>query len=333
MDVLPTIVDVLGLKPGWSLDGRSLLASPDGARTTLDFLDKDREDRLTVTPAALAGRTASLRRKLAWFGRPQRPWDLVALGPDADLVGTPVSRLDVMAGRPAAKLAHRLRALAVDTAGTFIPAEFSGTCHVDPADPDAPLALAVDGVVAGVGRPLRPGSGAEAWPWRILIDPARLRAGANAVALFRIAGEGAGRHLVRLGTWGASLLGVGLGARPLDTVPERGFHQAEDWSGTPFRWTDGHAELRVPLGPQEQPRHLTCRLVATGPRGTRLRLLVDSAVVADRDLPPGSWTGGVDLPATGRRDSLILEIDSGVFTPGGGDGRVLGVGLAGIVLE
>ncbi|MBE0567862.1 MAG: sulfatase-like hydrolase/transferase, partial [Krumholzibacteria bacterium] len=333
-DILPTIVDVLGAEPGWDFDGRSLRDDSAPDRQVLDFLDQDAREHRRVPVADLARREQSLQAKHAAFGDPQEPWDLLRRGPAGDLVGVPLTGLDVRPGPRRATLNQRQEVLQVDTTGVYLPAELSGTCRVGDRVPGPLLAVAVEGVVAGVGRPRRPEPSGPDRRWRLLVDPGRFRQGANTVELLQVNGEGPSRHLVSLGRWSRSVLGQELGGRALVHVPESGFHAPETWHGTPFRWTDGRATLQVPLEPGERPRRLTCRLVSTGPAGTELTIRVGGTTIVNESLVKGPWQATIRLPdLPPHHGALDLEITSGVFDAGPDDGRTLGVGLAGIVLN
>ena len=333
-DILPTITDLLGLAPGWQFDGVSLADEAAADREVVDFLDPDTRDHMRLPVAALGARTAALAEKAALFGPIASPWDLLHIGPAADLVGVPVERLHVVKGPPQASLLDAAKVLAVDTTAMFIPAELNGTCEVGPDVPGPLLAVAVEGVVAGVGRPRLPVVGQVERPWRILIEPWHFRQGVNIVELYRVDGAGSDRRLVRLGRWGRSWLGVNLAARSRSGIQESGLHKSESWEGTPFRWTTGHARQQIPLCGDERPQALECSLVSTGPHGTHLTIRVDGATLMDQELPPGPWAGTLPLPEPpADPDRVTVEIQSGVFRPAGDDDRQLGVAVERIVLQ
>ena len=331
---MPTIVDQLGLSPGWKFDGVSLVDDAVPDRAIVDFLDPDHREHLRLPVAGLAVRSDALAEKSALFGPVSSPWDLLRTGPAADLISVPVERLRVVRGPTRATLLDDARVLAVDTTALFIPAELNGTCEVGADVPGPLLAVAVEGIVAGVGRPRLPVEGQAGRSWRILTEPWLYRQGANLVELFLVEGTGDERRLIRLGRWGKSWLGENLAARPRDGIRESGLHRPERWDGTPFRWTDGHARQQVPLAGDERPRTLDCSLVATGPQGTHLTIRVDGATLLAEDLAPGPWAATIPLPdPPADPDLLTIEIQSGVFRPEGPDGRPLGVAIERIVLH
>ncbi len=334
LDILPTIADQLDLSPGWKFDGVSLVDDAIPDREVVDFLDQDSREHLRLPVSGLAVRSAALAEKSALFGSVSSPWDLLRIGPAADLIDVPVERLRVVRGPTRATLLDDARILAVDTNTLFIPAELNGTCLVGSDLPGPLLAVAVEGVVAGVGRPRLPVEGQDERDWRILTEPWRYRQGANLVELFLVEGTGDERRLLRLGRWGKSWLGTNLAARPQDGIRESGLHRPERWEGTPFRWTNGQARLRIPLSGDERPRALDCSLVSTGPQGTHLTIRVDGATLFAGDLAPGPWAATIPLPdQPADPDLLTLEIQSGVFRPDGQDARPLGVAIERIVLQ
>jgi hypothetical protein len=85
-DVLPTLVDVLGVESDWEFEGHSLL---DGSEPTVEPLIDDR---------TIFGALESASLHAGWFPRGEDWLGLVAVGDNADLVGLPVT--DLAQGAP-----------------------------------------------------------------------------------------------------------------------------------------------------------------------------------------------------------------------------------------
>ena len=137
-DVLPSLVDLLGIDVGWEFDGHSLF---DGSRPHHDPLI----DQQTVFPLVSAA-----AQDAEWFPRGDDWTGLVAVGDNADLVGRPTSDLTV--GGPSDY------SVEFDDADTFgdlptddgqVPYLLVGTLRGATARPEE-LVVAVNGTVAGV---------------------------------------------------------------------------------------------------------------------------------------------------------------------------------------
>jgi len=103
-----------------------------------------------------------------------------------------------------------------------------------------------------------------------------------------------------------------LGAEIVWGVDESGFHDQE-WSGSRrVRWTNGAAKLVVPVDKQRPPKALKVDLDASGPKGTRLRVMVNGRTLLDERIPAGSWAKSfslADVPL-GERAAIELHSDS-----------------------
>jgi len=166
VDVLPSIADALNvdLPDHWRFDGRSLLAAPASAGPRR-WLDGQLSSKLS--PESVGARVKSSIVDL-----PSRN-DFVGVGPHGPLIGAAVADLDVVPGSGARIRLDRPDAYSnVDTTG-LLPALLTGTTvgltH------DDWVAIAIDGVVAGVG-PVYEDDGGKVVA---LLDPRTLGAGAH----------------------------------------------------------------------------------------------------------------------------------------------------------
>jgi hypothetical protein len=185
IDVLPTIVDALGVRlpPDWRVDGVSLHGKPIPARNTWLGNEGSRiemNDPVSALPVA--------RWKQELFGDPGRPHDLYRMGPHGGLVGRSVTG---RTGPPLPSASFRITDAAsyakVDPSSGFVPAMVQA--RVTGVKTGSWLAVAVNGTVAGVspvfvGRD--DGSFVEA-----MIDPSLLAPGSNVISAYEIEPSGA----------------------------------------------------------------------------------------------------------------------------------------------
>ena len=107
-----------------------------------------------------------------------------------------------------------------------------------------------------------------------------------------------------------------FGAYRLYGLPERGFYDTEfNPSGSPFRWTNGEAELSLPWSGQEPPKNLHVSLVSTGPRGTELTIKVNGQALITEHLNPGQWEGVIPLESIELQSPVKVELESTAWKP------------------
>jgi hypothetical protein len=122
-----------------------------------------------------------------------------------------------------------------------------------------------------------------------------------------------------------SYLDVALGWRWFPGVFERGFHAEERDERGPFRWTNGHATLVIPM--KELPTHLHLDLTAALP-DQPVKIVVNGTPLLTRP-----YSGGVrtfSLPDGLADEWITIELVSATITPsktnpGSADNRALGV--------
>jgi hypothetical protein len=144
-------------------------------------------------------------------------------------------------------------------------------------------------------------------------------------------------------TKSANYMDIPMGSETIYGVRESGFHGTE-WSGSnPVRWTNGNAELVVPINIEQSPKALEVKLASTGPKGTMFQILINGRRLFNGHLPPGSWNKTFKLSedlfgnqAIAERQ-LILNLVSDTFIPkeiikSSEDNRSLGVSVQSIRL-
>jgi hypothetical protein len=175
VDILPTIADALGARPGWRFDGRSLL----GRRLPADGVVEvgGNAGTVSVRLSELRRRQqAGLQRRAALFGRGSFD-GVYRFG--SSLVGRRVADLAAVSGTGSATLNGASLFDDVDVRSDLVPSYLTG--RVSGVGSGARLAIAVNGVVAAVTQTY--GSRFAA-----MISPESLRAGKNDVAVYAVRG-------------------------------------------------------------------------------------------------------------------------------------------------
>lgn len=184
-DLLPTIVDVLGIDPGWRFDGKSLLRRI--TRTTRSIRSFDgTEMSIPINIAEQVRATA--RRKFDFLGLPIRARNdldaFFAVGTYRGFVGQRLSSLDVRgAPRASFRIEDAGAYRSVDRDALVVPAAI--TAFATTGSPDRPIAVVVNKYIAQVVTPVR-------WQGETRIDavfsPRFLKRTANHIELFELEG-------------------------------------------------------------------------------------------------------------------------------------------------
>lgn len=194
IDILPTILHATRTHPPAQLDGRSLLRpAPERQRRVVVYHRiGDRLDtlggRYTFRVAQLEGlRHAAVLRKLDLFGSGggREPRRMFVIGPYPELVGTPVSDVDSLPGRPTAKIDQAAKLRRVEPSSGFVPAELTGTVPHGRPGGGRPVAIAVNGRIEAVGRTFSL-SGSHAESFAVIVPDWSLRRGANRVRAYEV---------------------------------------------------------------------------------------------------------------------------------------------------
>jgi hypothetical protein len=193
VDVLPTIADILGVDIPFEVDGRP--ASQAEETQSLSILPGDAEEPLTFDlGVALAQRDRAAARQDRVFGAGWRGvWEM---GPHRELIGRRATSLSELEPDPAAAFAltEAEDYEEVDSDGAFLPALISG--RLEGVDAGAPVAVALNGTIAAVGRAYESVDGGARTA--LLVPPERFRDGANSVALYEVVESGGATALRRV---------------------------------------------------------------------------------------------------------------------------------------
>jgi hypothetical protein len=190
IQIVPTIADRLGARLPWKADGRPI---GDGTASgtvrvgdfTMSFSEFVRQ------------RKARLRRMIRLFGADDGGARLYVNGPGADLLGRPVAPLTAdLPARVRVELDSGELLDDVRPDARVAPSFVTGRVDGELA-PGTPLALAVNGRVAGTTRSFERGGETRVAGF---VPPDAFRAGSNTLELFAIEGSGVDRRLVRLET-------------------------------------------------------------------------------------------------------------------------------------
>jgi hypothetical protein len=177
IDVLPSLIDLLGIETDWELDGHSLF---DGSEPKVDRrLTSELDDLFTA---------AEHQQSYLPYGE---DWvAMAAIGPYGGLVGTPVSGYEV--GEPSAmswSLDDRPSLDDPSLTGGAVPVLMTGTVHATTNEPPD-LIVALDGTIAGtIGAQDRAGDG---WAFSGILGPPGARGRGEQVVAYeveRVGGE------------------------------------------------------------------------------------------------------------------------------------------------
>lgn len=189
-DLLPTLVDVLGIDTDWEFDGRSLFGDEPPPADKPVFYASGPDD----VSSSLDGLFAVVERNHDRF--PEPGWrGVAAVGVLGRHVGRATSdlRIEDLPASVDPDASWRLEdpeaLLGVPDVGGRIPLVITGTLHLDASnDPFEEALLVVNGTVAGVADTARAGPGR--WDVTGLVDFQQFRAGENHVELLLL-GDGA----------------------------------------------------------------------------------------------------------------------------------------------
>ncbi len=143
VDVLPTIVEVLGLEAPWPMDGSSVFATTPERPTKRIFQGPNKRRGLTFDAAEMDARYQTVERMVEAFGPSSDPLARYRIGPHPELLGRPLSELAVATeprGRVRLRRPESYRD--VDPASGSVPALVAGTVRSQELE-HGPLKLAL----------------------------------------------------------------------------------------------------------------------------------------------------------------------------------------------
>ncbi len=339
VDILPTLVSVLGCDPGWSFDGLDLLSETSVDRTELDFKDQDANEKRTIPTAILNDRNEIVRWKNELFGDDGGYERLFSMGDSGGLIGKDVTGLqlkDHVSLRGTIIDAQKLEK--VDLKGLFVPAEINGTLNGHNGNGRLDLALALNGKIAGVTETYLDGPEPNTFNWQIMTSLEGFRDGSNEVELFLVPDPSSGLDLMRIPLTIPSFMDTNLGGICVGGVTEKGLFNSHDWGGQLVRWTNGKGRWEIPLKPGEKPEMLTIKIVSSGPPGADLNVTVNGTRILSQVLPHGEWDTRLPLNSIKSKDHLTVVLESRVFIPAendpnSSDHRKLGVAVSTLMVK
>ena len=335
VDIMPTVAGVLGTELPWTVDGSDVLDVTHRPRSSkVAYFGRRRYE---VLPDISEQLIESVAVKAAHFA-----------GADSSSVPVPDSRYSVLIGRQVELLRKTDPSdvkVVIDTLPLFrnidpqadvVPAHITGAIASQSAgrlSQEMTLAVAINGVVAGVTRPYTFQVSGRDSVWEAIVDPGGFRPGFNRLEVFEVreAETAAGVEFRLAFVAGARDLESGQAEQNLiqnEVAQARGvrlvgFHGPEWLDGTrAFRWTTGDARVTVPVEPQRMPVELGVEVAMTAER-KRFRVTVDGCLVFDEAIN-GRWRAVFDL-----RDCRLTppELDIRLVSDTSFHNRTLGVGV------
>jgi hypothetical protein len=190
-DVTPTIADVLDMRIGWRVDGRSAFSRAVRERRSVMVIERDFSRRLRVSAAAMERRRAALlRRRLRRFG--SGDWDRLytGIGPNRSLIGKPAGARVVAAKGPRGRVAARGAFRSVGRS-LVVPTQVAGTVASGSGGETRPIAVAVNGTVEAVGETFHLRlddlqSTRHGESFSVMVPESSMRRGRNVVEVFEV---------------------------------------------------------------------------------------------------------------------------------------------------
>ena len=278
-----------------------------------------------------AGESAALALLNERFGTAESGRELFQSARREGWIGRRLADLPLAAPAPfKVRLRWPASALDVEPGGAFVPAHLNGILAGSIPPEPVDLAIAVNGRIAAV---------TANWAFKTsgfsaIVDPDVFQPGVNRIETIALMpGPDQDRPILRPVPPEIE--------PPIAGMHERGLHGVEDWPEGPIRWTDGDAEITVPIHRSRPPHALRLTVIGIAPNGTRLRILANGARLFDARLKPLKqgvpWSKVFDLAGIAPDDRLKIEIESDTFVPaeqyqGSTDERRLGVAILGFEL-
>ena len=188
-DVVPTILDVLGVDRPKGMDGRSAFSREVEDRDEVRVFERSLEDTIRLSSDDFdAERQEALEAKLRLFGTGADPPERIyRVGPNLRLLGRQAADLD--SGEDSSGKASLVDAGAfadVDTAGPLLPNWIVGRVSGG-GGPKRDIAISLNGTVRGVGNTFELATGGGEI-FSVMVPPSALRDGENAVEVFEVTG-------------------------------------------------------------------------------------------------------------------------------------------------
>ena len=184
IDILPTIFDVLNLDPRVKMDGKSAFSEEVQSRDELRILIRNSFEELRIPADEFeADRQEVIDRNMRLFGSggdgPERFYEL---GPNTELIGQPASA----AGAPLdVELTSAAEYENVDPASGYVPTHVVARVNGPDRQP-RDIAVAVNGVIRGVGNTFTLAVGDEGELVSVMVPESAFRKGRNRVQVLEV---------------------------------------------------------------------------------------------------------------------------------------------------
>jgi len=197
IDIVPTIFDVLNVRPLVRMDGRSAFSPEVQRRRTVRILQRRTFKPMRFTAAEWErGKAAAVKRKLHLFGVGRDgPLRLFRIGPHPELLTRPVRSFRVEQSRGAHFIGGGSYAR-VNLRSSSVPAWVTGSLDGVPTGVD--LAVAVNGRIAAVTKSFHLATD-DRTLFAAMVPESGFHTGRNRVELFEVRGTGASPTLRSLG--------------------------------------------------------------------------------------------------------------------------------------
>jgi hypothetical protein len=187
IDVVPTIAKVLGVHIPWHVDGKPLVGRRLASDGTVAVELGDGTVQKAPLSALLAKRHQALLRQISIFG--STPASIYRIGPDADLIGQPLSKLPVEPSeRGGVDLDGRELLNVVDKRTDLLPTWIQG--GVTGLQGPQEIAIAVNGRIEAMTKTFQ---GVDGTGFGGMVPEASLHDGRNAVTILVVHREGGKR--------------------------------------------------------------------------------------------------------------------------------------------
>ena len=292
MDILPTLVEMLGIETEWPLEGRSALAAEAPERPEKIVYTDDGE-KFPFDPR-LEARWKSLDRKLALFGAANgelSKQDLYQIGPDAELVGQQTDAL--VQGKSDLTVetdgSHLFRQVELDS--SFLLSRISGrVLGSDDSRIGRTLAVGVNGTVHAVTQTSHLNGETV---FSAVVPETAFRDGSNQIRIYETRRTGSGLALLPVESTRSLYLPVGFGGRG-NSPGDAG--RKEDLDRQPGRHRMGRLPLESGPAPDSHRR--------LGRRRGEPRPASSHRAVSGRRIP----VRGADRPIPERRRQDVRQL-------------------------
>jgi hypothetical protein len=192
-DILPTILDILNIKPPDEMDGKSAFSEQVRDRDGFKMLKRDLSGWIRMPEARFAQlKQAAIERRLSKFGEGTWGPAFFHIGPNPQLLGQPATSSGDSQSKVA--LVEPGAYANVDPKGTTIPIWVTGRVSGG-SGPPKDIAVAVNGTVRAVGNTFKLATGGGEL-MGVLVPESSFKKGKNDVEVYEVE---AGRQLLKMG--------------------------------------------------------------------------------------------------------------------------------------